>query len=174
MNGGMGPAPIWKKTTNKQTNETARIESVRSFSRPTNSMTRLNPRIFGIFTLSKWKYKLISSDCRASKIIANETKTESIFWESKREYPLFYLLRGRLAFIFSACIPVLSFIATPTEPVIMQQIIIPANEASRSVFRPTRVSRNVVNNVITMVIIPTMTVPIFGFSILADSNMLVE
>ena len=83
--------------------------------------------------------------------------------------------RMNLNHIFiSYALPLLSPMAKPTEPVTMQHTNIPNNETSNSVFRPKRVNRKVVSNVTTIVIIPTMTVPIFGFSISADSNMLVE
>ena len=44
-------------------------------------MTRLNPGIFGFFGPSEWILNMKSSDCKASKIIFNDTKVEAIFWE---------------------------------------------------------------------------------------------
>ena len=53
------------------------------------------------------------------------------------------------------------------------KIIIPKETCIRN-FLPKRVSKYVVTKVITIVIIPTTTVPILGFSIPAASNMIVE
>ena len=52
-------------------------------------MNRLNSGIFGIFKLSAFKLNLKSSDCRASKIIQNDTKLEPIPWELNMENQLF-------------------------------------------------------------------------------------
>ena len=48
-------------------------------------MSRLNSGIFRIFEFSEWSLKLNSSDCRASKIIGNDTKVELISWEPNKE-----------------------------------------------------------------------------------------
>ena len=54
-----------------------------------DTIIRLNSGIFRIFELSAYKLNPIRSDCRASKIILNDTRVEPISWEPKREYPLF-------------------------------------------------------------------------------------
>ena len=51
-------------------------------------MNRLNSGIFRIFELREWNLNLNSSDCRASKIIYNDTKLEPIPWEQTRENSL--------------------------------------------------------------------------------------
>ena len=50
---------------------------------------RLNSGNFMIFEPSEWILNLNSSDCRASKIISNDTKLEPISWEFDIENPFF-------------------------------------------------------------------------------------
>ena len=58
------------------------------------SIFRLNSGIFWSFDLKKWKSNLTSSDCRASKIIWNDTKPEPISWELNIENPIFNFCLG--------------------------------------------------------------------------------
>ena len=57
-------------------------------------MGRLNSVIFRIFRLGAWNLNLNSSDCRASKIISNNTKLEAIPRELDVENPLFSFCVG--------------------------------------------------------------------------------
>ena len=60
----------------------------------TNIIHRLNSGIFETFELSAWNIYLNSSDCRASKIIKNDTKFEPISWELSSENSLLNLCVG--------------------------------------------------------------------------------
>ena len=51
-------------------------------------MIRLKSGIFWIFDFSKWRSNLTSSNCRALKIILNDTKPEPISWELFIENPI--------------------------------------------------------------------------------------
>ena len=53
------------------------------------NMDRLNSGIFRIFKVSVQNLNLNSSDCRALKIITNDTKLEPISWELNLKNPLF-------------------------------------------------------------------------------------
>ena len=55
---------------------------------------RLNSGIFRIFEPIRWNLNLNNSDCRAWKIIQNDTKAESIPWEMNIENPKFYFCVG--------------------------------------------------------------------------------
>ena len=57
-------------------------------------MCRLNSGIYRIFELSVRNLNLKSLDCRASKIISNDTKLEEIPWELDVENPLFNFCVG--------------------------------------------------------------------------------
>ena len=57
-------------------------------------MSRLNSGNFRIFEPSEWNLNLNSSDCRASKIIYNDTKLEPISWELNLKNPLFNFCVG--------------------------------------------------------------------------------
>ena len=57
-------------------------------------MSRLNTGNFRIFEPSEWNLNLNSSDCRASKIIYNDTKLEPISWELNLKNPLFNFCVG--------------------------------------------------------------------------------
>ena len=57
-------------------------------------MSRLNSGIFWSFDLIKLKSNMTSSDCRASKIIWNDTKLEPISWEQNAGNPLFIVCVG--------------------------------------------------------------------------------
>ena len=59
--------------------ETFLIKWVKTFTH----MYRLNSGILWIFKLSAFKLNLNSSNCKASKIIQNDTKLLSISWELK-------------------------------------------------------------------------------------------
>ena len=61
---------------------------------------RLNSGIFGTIKLSAWNINLNSSDCRATKIMKNDTKFDKISWElstdtwikrAKKLYIVWYL-----------------------------------------------------------------------------------
>ena len=58
------------------------------------AMARLNSGIFRIFRLGAWNLNLNNSDCRASKIISNNTKLEAIPRELDVENPLFSFCVG--------------------------------------------------------------------------------
>ena len=57
-------------------------------------MTRLNSGIFRIFELRDWNLNLNNWDCRASKIIWNDTKAEQISWEINIENSIFIFCVG--------------------------------------------------------------------------------
>ena len=57
-------------------------------------ITRLISGIFRIFDPREWNLNLNSSDCRASKIIWNDTKLGPISWELNIEYPTFNFCVG--------------------------------------------------------------------------------
>ena len=59
-----------------------------------NLIGRLNSGIFTIFELSELNLNLNSSDCRARKIISNDTKLEAIPWELDDGNPLFKFCVG--------------------------------------------------------------------------------
>ena len=58
------------------------------------TINRLNSGIFRIFEPSLGNFNLNGSDCRASKIIWNDTKLEAIPWEFNVENPLFNFCVG--------------------------------------------------------------------------------
>ena len=58
------------------------------------TMIRLNSGTFWSFDLSKWKSNRTCSDCRASKIIANDTKPEPISLELNIENRIFNFCVG--------------------------------------------------------------------------------
>ena len=57
-------------------------------------MIRLNSGIFRIFKVSVQNLNLNSSDCRALKIITNDTKLEPISWELNLKNSCFFICVG--------------------------------------------------------------------------------
>ena len=60
----------------------------------TQRMIRLNSGIFRIFKVSVQNLNLNSSDCRALKIITNDTKLEPISWELNLKNSCFFICVG--------------------------------------------------------------------------------
>ena len=89
LNSGIFKLGQWNLNLNSSESEPQIVELQKSFH-----MIRFNSGIFRIFDPREWNLNLKSSDCRASKIVSNDTKLQPISWYLKIENRLFNFCVG--------------------------------------------------------------------------------